>query len=126
MRAARLGLVSIVGMAVFGAGLFPSEHLHHATASRSQVVHSHLELLQTSPAHHGSLLVDDDDHDAVVSLDLVIAPGPRIASAGQPAVAPTSFALTERTPVRALVSAWEPRETPSPPPSHTPSRAPPA
>jgi hypothetical protein len=128
VRAARLYLITVIGVALLATGTLPPEHLHHSTATRPQVVHNHFGYGRslTGPPHPCSLCVDDDDHDAAVEIGHVIATGPQAHVSGQPALLPASLALPTFQLVVASVPVWDPDEAPSPPPRPTAPRAPPA
>lgn len=124
----RLHLVVLLAVAVLAIGILPPEHLHHSTATHPQVVHSHLgnSASTSTPPHAGCVCVDDDDHDSAVDLDSVMASGPSVPSLQQPAIVPESARAPELWALDAALLAWEPQETPSPPPRPTAPRAPPA
>ncbi len=128
MRAVRLYLIEVIGVALLASGFFPPEHLHHSTATRPPVVHSHFEAVgsTTGPHHPGSLDADQDDHHTAVDIERVIAAGPRAASPGAPALVPAFAPLPTLHAVLGALPAWEPAGTPSPPPRLAASRAPPA
>jgi hypothetical protein len=107
--------------------MLPPEHLHHATAVRPQVVHSHLPALpRHSSAHRPCLLTsEDDDHDAV-SLDGLTMSRAPMPSAFVPGLVPDMAWRSPATVSSDSIVASEPQASESPPQRSTPSRAPPA
>jgi hypothetical protein len=127
VRAARLSLIVLLGIALLAGGTLPSEHLHHSTATHAQVVHAHFEYaLASDHDHHAALEVGDDDRENAVDLECVIAGGPRPSSAGPPAVPSAGLPLPVPTFGVGTVSRPKPSPTASPPRRSLAPRAPPA
>jgi len=126
VRAVYYFLVATLGLALLASGTLPPEHLHHSTDTRLQVVHSHFERVRSSGPHRVTLSDDDDDHAAAIDLDRVMAGGPTVTSAHQPALVTDPVTVSAPSATLAIVDSREPSETPSPPRPPSPSRAPPA
>ena len=123
----RAYLIAVIGVALLASGALPPEHLHHSTAARPPIVHSHLETGATAGAHHSSLFdVEGDDHHTAIDLERVIAAGPRAAPRCASALLPASAPLPGLHVVLAALPVAEPDATASPPARPAASRAPPA
>jgi hypothetical protein len=126
VRAVHHLFVALCALALLGTGTLPPEHLHHSTATRPQVVHSHFETIRSLGLPELAVSGDDDDHATAIDIDRVMAGGPSLRLAQQPALLPTPVPLSDSQNVATILGSGEPAETPSPPPRPSAPRAPPA
>jgi hypothetical protein len=126
MWALRHFAVAVLGLALLAGGVLPPEHLHRSTPTRPQVLHHHFETVRLAAPVAVAISGDDDDHATAVEFDRVLAGGPTVASAHQPALLTVPGTLPGLSRLPAVIGSCEPRETPSPPPRRRAARAPPA